>query len=101
MRKKFSDQNKRFRASEGWLDRWKIFYSICQLNVNSEKLSADEVDGMLYCDELADTIFDHYYCMDQIFNADETSQNHKTLPSKTLAAKVDRGAFEQRKTKNV
>ncbi len=43
--------------------------------MNGEKLSADDTEAMLYCDELADTIFDHGYCMDQIFNADKTSLN--------------------------
>ncbi len=44
--------------------------------MNGEKLSADELETKLYCDELADTIFDHGYCMDQIFNTDETGPNY-------------------------
>ncbi len=42
--------------------------------MNGEKLSQDEVEATLYCDELADTIFDHVYWMDQIFNTDKTPE---------------------------
>ncbi len=54
---------------------------------------------MLNRDELADTIFDHSYCTDQIFNTDETRLNYKILPNKTLAAKADREAPEAKKCK--
>ncbi len=68
--------------------------------MNDEKLSIDGVDTMLYCDELVDTIFDHGYCMDQIFNPDETSLNYKMFPSKTtLAVKADREAPGAKKCK--
>ncbi len=40
-----------------------------------------DVNMASYCDELTDTIFDHGYCMDQIFNADATGLNYKMLPS--------------------
>ncbi len=40
----------------------------------------DEVEATLYCDELTDTILDHCYCMDQIFNTDAVRLNSKMLP---------------------
>ncbi len=46
---KFLDEKKGFRTCEGWLHRWKSFYSTHQLNVNNEKLFVDEVEVMLYC----------------------------------------------------
>ncbi len=67
--------------------------------MNGEKLSADKVEATLYCDELADTIFDHVYRMDQIFGTGETSLNYKMLPSKTSAAKADREAPGGKKCK--
>ncbi len=51
--------------------------------MNGEKLSEVEVKATLYCDELAYTISDHSYCMDQIFNTIETSLNYKMLPNFT------------------
>ncbi len=60
--------------------------------MNGEKLSVDVEEAILYCDESADTIFVRGYCMDQIFDADETDLNYKTLSSKTLTAKADRKA---------
>lgn len=90
--KNFPDEEKKFTASEGWLSRWKTFYGIRQLNVCGEKLSADEISATLFCDELGDLIYDGGYCMDQIFNADETGLNYKMLPDKTLASKSEKEA---------
>ncbi len=74
------------------LHKWKSFYSIRHLNVNGQKSSADKVEATLYCHESAEPIFDHRYCTDQIFNANETSLSYKMLPSKILAMKADREA---------
>ncbi len=60
--KNFLMKNKGFKASKSWLYRWKTFYGIRQLNANGEKSSEEEVEAALYCEELADTIFDHGYC---------------------------------------
>ncbi len=62
--------------------------------MNGEKLSVDEVEAILYCDELTDTMLDHGYCMDQIFSADETSLNYKMLLVR-LAANVDKGSWSK------
>ncbi len=97
--KKFPNKNKGFKTSKGWLHRWKTFYSICQWNVNGEKLSADKLKATLYCDELAGSIFDHGYCVDQIFNADETGLNYKMLSSKTLVVIADKEAHGAKKCK--
>ncbi len=48
----------------------------------------DAVEATFYCDELIDTIFDHDYSTDQIFNTEETSLNYKMF----LAAKANREA---------
>ncbi len=42
----------------GYIDR-KFFYGIHQLNANGEKSSTDETEATMYCDELADKIFDY------------------------------------------
>ncbi len=69
------------------------------MNFNVEKLSEDEIEATLYYEELADTIIEHGYCMDQIFNADETSLNDKMLRSMTLAANADKETPEAKKFK--
>lgn len=61
MSKQFPDKDKGFKTSEGWLHGWKTFYSIRQLNINGEKLSADEVKARLFCEELADLIYGEGY----------------------------------------
>ncbi len=60
--------------------------------MNGEKLRADEVEVTLYCDKLAVTILDHGYCINQIFNTDETSLNYKMFLIQTSAVKADREA---------
>ncbi len=75
----------------GYIDG-KTFYGIGRLIVDCEKLSVDEVEAMLYCDELADTILHRGYCMDQIFIADGTGFSYKMLPSKTLVVKAEKEA---------
>ncbi len=69
--------------------------------VNNYKIICGLVEATLYCDELTDTIFDHGYCMHQIFNSDATCLNYKMLPRKTLAANVDRQILEQRSARNM
>ncbi len=61
----------------GYVDGKLSTIGIHQLDVNGEKLSVDEVEAALYCDELVDAILDHSYCTDQIFHTHETSLNYK------------------------
>ncbi len=90
MSKKFPDKNKGFKAN---------FLCNHQVNVNDEKLSVGEVKATLFCDEFADTIFDHGCCTNQILNIDETCLNYKMLLGKTLAVKVMREAPGAKKCK--
>ncbi len=70
------------------------------MNANGKKLSVDDVEVILYSDELPDTImFDRSYCLDQIFNKVETGLNYKMLPNKILEVKVDREAPGAKKCK--
>ncbi len=71
-------------------DNWVKLYGTCQLSVNGEKFSVDEVEATLYCDEFAETIFDYGYCMDQILNPDETGLNYQMFSSKVIGVKADR-----------
>ncbi len=43
---------------------------------------------MLHYDELTDIIIDQGYCMDLIFNMDETGLNNKMLPSRLWLQKL-------------
>ncbi len=69
--KKFPDENKDFKACEGWLHKWKTFYYIHQLNVNGENVSE-------ICYELGDTISDRGYCIDLIFNVSQSELQNVT-----------------------
>lgn len=88
----FPDEVEHFKASEGWLARWKASYGIRRIQVCGEKISADEDAVGPYCDELRASILEEGYVLDQIFNADETGLNYKMLPTQTLAFKTETSA---------
>lgn len=74
-----------FKASSGWLERFKNRHGIRELNIQGEKLSAISIESI----DAYKTKFDQLtagYTRDQIYNADETGLNYKALPTKTLAS---------------
>lgn len=77
-----------FKASAGWLGKWKSRYGVQQINICGEKLSAD-VDAVC----IFKTEMDEYlkgYTKDQIFNADETGLNFKMLPKRSLTSRDEK-----------
>lgn len=84
--KKFPEEAEKFKASEGWLHRFKERFGIRQLSLSGEKLSADEEAATLFCDELRTVMTERNYSLDQVYNCDETGLYFKLLPSKTLAS---------------
>lgn len=79
-----------FKASSGWLEKWKNRYGIRQVNVCGEKLSADKDAVDIFKTECDD--FLQGYCKDQIYNADESGLNFKMLPEKSLASRDEKSA---------
>lgn len=78
-----------FTASTGWLDRFKKRHGIRQLTITGERLSSDEAAACEYVNTFTDMILAENYSPQQIYNADETGLNFKSLPSKSLAAKEE------------
>lgn len=74
-----------FKASIGWLDKFKKRHGIRQLTVVGEKLSCDDGDIADYRKKLMDEIESQGFTPDQVFNADETGLFWKAFPQKTLA----------------
>lgn len=70
-----------FKASSGWLDKFKNRHGIRELNIQAEKLSAVSIKTIDAYKEKFNS-----YTRDQIYNADETGLNYKALPTKTLAS---------------
>ena len=78
-----------FKASTGWLDRFKKRHSINQVSVSGEIRSADSEAAQTYPDQLQEIIDEGGYSPEQIYNADETGLCYRMLPGKTLAVKND------------
>ena len=71
-----------FKASEGWLCRFKDRHGIHCLNVQGEKLSADTSVISWYVKSLKGKIEERQLCPEQIYNADERVCIGKLCPGK-------------------
>lgn len=79
--------DKKFHASNGWLDNFKNRHGIRQLNIEGEKMSAASAEVVdAFKVKFRQIIEANGLTRDQVFNADETGLNFKALPKKTLAA---------------
>ncbi|CAG2205244.1 unnamed protein product [Mytilus edulis] len=74
-----------FKASNGWLDRWKSRYSVHAFKVNGESASVDTTTVEEYRTRLPDIT--KGYTQADIFNCDETGLFYRALPDKTLGVK--------------
>ncbi|XP_053886759.1 tigger transposable element derived 5-like [Malaclemys terrapin pileata] len=90
----------KFKASNGWLDRFKRRHTISQVLVSGEIRSADKEAANSYPTELKKLLEEGCYMADQVYNCDETGLCFKMLPDRTLATRTDshkQEGFKQRK----
>lgn len=81
-----------FKASIGWLEKFKSRHGIRQLDISGEKLSADSTVVADYRKKLEQIIKERKLVKEQVFNCDETGLNWKALPQKTLASLSEKSA---------
>ena len=74
-----------FKASEGWLHRFKQRHGIRCLSMQGEILSADTQSAENFKNEIKDLMEGERLTLDQVFNCDETGLYWRLLPGKTLA----------------
>ncbi len=74
-----------FKASTGWLQRFKQRHGIRQLRLQGETLSADSASAEEFIKLFQKYIEEHHLSMSQVFNCDETGLYWRLLPNKTLA----------------
>ncbi|CAM2113932.1 unnamed protein product [Caretta caretta] len=79
----------KFKASNGWLDRFKKRHTISQVLVSGESRSADKEDANSYPTELKKLLEEGCYTADQVYNCNETGLCFKMLPNHTLATRTD------------
>lgn len=75
-----------FKASIGWLDKFKFHHGIRQLDVSGEKLSANSSVISDFKEKLNLKISNLKLVREQVYNCDETGLNWKALPQKILAS---------------
>lgn len=88
-----------FKASEGWLEKWKNRYGVRKLQISGEKLSADENAVEEFKTFLHNLLDKEGITGDQLYNCDESGLNFKMLPSCTLASKEENSAPGYKKKK--
>ena len=87
-----NSEGKCFKASSGWLTKFKPRHGIHKLSCEGESLSAslDDVDPFKI--RLSNIIEEGGYAVHQLFNCDETGLNWKMLQDTTLANGSERSA---------
>ena len=94
-REKNGDENIRpstFKASRGWLDKFKKRNGIRQVSFKGEKMSADKEAATQFPQEFVQLIDDEEYDPDNVYNADELGLVAKSLPTKMLATGEEKEA---------
>jgi hypothetical protein len=94
------NRNPEFKASVGWLGKFKQRHGIRQLSSGGEIMSANSECVKGYCEQLISQISTLGLSREQVYNCDESGLNWKALPTKkTLASVSDTSApgYEMRK----
>jgi len=81
-----------FKASSGWLEKFKERHGIRELEIHGEKLSADVPSANTFIDTLKAFVEKEGFDEEFIYNADETGLNWKKLPNKSLASRRENTA---------
>ncbi|XP_049845252.1 tigger transposable element-derived protein 2-like [Schistocerca gregaria] len=77
-----------FSANTGWFDRFKKCHEICQLTTG-EKVSSDSDAAKEYLGEIEKIVREGKYSPQQIYNADKTGLNFRSLPTKSQESKAE------------
>lgn len=81
-----------FRASVGWLDKFKRRFGIRLLSLTGERLSCQEDSVEPFIAKFKKTIEEMNLTPDQVYNADESGLFWRLLPKKTFVHKVEASA---------
>lgn len=74
------------------MEKFKRRHGIRQLSIQGEKSSCNFEDIQNFPKQFQSFITNHAYTLQNIYNADETGLNWKTLPGTTLAAEYESSA---------
>ena len=91
--------DREFKASTGWLEKFKTRHGIRNLSIQGEKLSAPEETVEPFLQKLHKVIEEKNLIPEQIYNADETGLLWKCLPQRTLVSCREKSAPGFKKNK--
>lgn len=86
------DGDPNFKATSGWLQRFKSRHGIRELDIQGEKLSADVASAEDFKKTFKEFCRAGGFESKNIYNADETGLNWKKLPTKSLVSKRETAA---------
>ena len=89
-----------FKASKGWLHRFKNRHGIRQLTMQGESLSADTSAADDFKLSFSRFVEEESFSLHQVFNADETGLYWRLLPNKTLADGTEKTAKNMKTSKD-
>jgi hypothetical protein len=81
-----------FKASTGWLKRFKSRHGIREIDIQGEKLSADVAAAESFKISFKNLIEKEAFNPDNVYNADETGLYWKKMPTKSLVSKNEQSA---------
>ena len=90
LNQRLNPSDQAFKASSGWLSRFKSRHGIRQLSIQREKMSADTDCVSDFKKTLSEFIEKEQLTLNQVYNCDETGLYWKALPSKTLASQKEK-----------
>lgn len=81
-----------FKASTGWLKRFKSRHGIREIDIQGEKLSADTDAAEKFKEIFKSLLVNEGYKDNNVYNADETGLYWKKMPTKSLVSKKEMAA---------
>lgn len=76
-----------FKASEGWLWRWKAHRRIFCISLEGESTVCDSKAAEKFLEILLEVTEDDEYTDEQLYSCDETALDYKLFPDKSLDVK--------------
>ena len=73
-----------FKASTGWLAKFKKRHGLRNLQAKGEKASANKEDSDAFIVKFEQFLIDNEYELDDVYNADESGLMFRSLPTQTL-----------------
>ena len=93
--------DRKFKASSGWLEKFKTWHGIRNLSIQGKKLSAAEETVEPFLQELHKVIEEKNPILEQIYNTDDTGLLWKTVYRKELSFPVANNLLQDSKKQRI